>query len=116
MNPDEKGYFFESAIQAERSGQYAIPKSKKSKNYTFGWDVFNDDSLYRAYTKRTKKIEADLKNDPELLTSLTDEQKASRMAEEIEEQIAKRGHFSRRRMFVAEKDVDYINERNRKFN
>ena len=38
------------------------------------------------------------------------------MAEEIEEQIAKRGQFSRRRTFVEEKDVDYINERNRKFN
>ena len=38
------------------------------------------------------------------------------MAEDVEEQISKRGQFSRRRMFIDEKEVDYINERNRKFN
>ena len=38
------------------------------------------------------------------------------MADEVEEMIEKRGNFSRRRMFVEEKDIDYINERNRKFN
>ena len=38
------------------------------------------------------------------------------MAEEIEELIDKRGQFSRRRAFIEDKDVDYINERNRKFN
>ena len=47
---------------------------------------------------------------------MTEDERLERMAEEIEEQIAKRGQFSRRRMFVEEKDVDYINERNRKFN
>jgi len=33
-------------------------KKKKSKNAvaSYGWDVFNDDSLYRAYNKRIKKI------------------------------------------------------------
>jgi pre-mRNA-splicing factor SYF2 len=30
--------------------------------------------------------------------------------------IQKRGNFSRRRQFVEEKEIDYINERNRKFN
>lgn len=38
------------------------------------------------------------------------------MADEIEEQIDKRGQFSRRRTFVEEKNIDYINDRNRKFN
>ena len=78
--------------------------------------MFNDDSLYRAYNKRTKKLEKELKENPELYESLTEEQRIDRMADEIEQQIAKRGQFSRRRMFVEEKDVDYINERNRKFN
>ncbi len=34
----------------------------------------------------------------------------------MEKQIEKRGDFSRQRMFIDEKDVDYINDRNRVFN
>lgn len=49
-------------------------------------------------------------------SQLTEEQRLELMADDIEQQIAKRGQFSRRRMFVDEKDVDYINDRNRKFN
>lgn len=49
-------------------------------------------------------------------SQLTEEQRLELMADDIEQQIAKRGQFSRRRMFVEEKDVDYINDRNRKFN
>ena len=114
VDSDTHGYLFESAIQSKKSGLFA--KRQGANNYTFGWDVFNDDSLYRAYNKRTKKMEDELKNNPELYNELTDEQKLERMAEDIEEQIAKRGQFSRRRMFIEEKDVDYINDRNRKFN
>lgn len=29
---------------------------KSSRKETFGWDVFNQDSLYRAYEKRVTKI------------------------------------------------------------
>lgn len=47
---------------------------------------------------------------------MTEDDKIARMADEIEESIAKRGHFSRRRTFVDEKNIDYINDRNRKFN
>lgn len=78
--------------------------------------MFNDDSLYRAYTKRAAKLERELKDNPSLLQDMTPEEKKARMAEEIELQIAKRGQFSRRRQFIEDKDVDYINERNRKFN
>ena len=61
-------------------------------------------------------MESEIKENPELLEAMTEDERLERMAEEIEGQIAKRGQFSRRRMFVEEKDVDYINERNRKFN
>ena len=88
---------------------YCAPKSKK-KESTFGWDQFNDNSLYRAYTKRTAKINT------QQIESMTEDEKIARMADEIEEQIEKRGQFSRRRTFVDEKNIDYINERNRKFN
>ena len=90
VDTDTQGYLFESAIQSKRSGLFA-KRAKGTGNYTFGWDVFNDDSLYRAYNKRTKKLEDDLKNNPELLNEMTDEQKLARMADDIEEQIAKRG-------------------------
>mgnify|MGYP002634233970 FL=1 len=49
-------------------------------------------------------------------SQITEDQRLELMADDIEQQIAKRGQFSRRRMFVEEKDVDYINGRNRKFN
>lgn len=38
------------------------------------------------------------------------------MAEEINKQREKKNEYSRRRMHVEEKDVDYINERNKVFN
>ncbi len=38
------------------------------------------------------------------------------MAEDVEKQIGKRGQFSRTRLFIDEKDVDYINDRNKVFN
>ncbi len=47
---------------------------------------------------------------------MTQDELKERMADEVEEMIQKRGNFSRRRLFVDEKEIDYINERNRKFN
>ena len=47
---------------------------------------------------------------------LTPEERLQRMADDIQEQVENRSKFSRRRMFIEEKSVDYINERNRKFN
>lgn len=47
---------------------------------------------------------------------MTQDELKERMADEVEEMIQKRGNFSRRRAFVDEKEINYINERNRKFN
>lgn len=47
---------------------------------SFGWDVFNEDSLYRAFDKRTRKLEKELKENPNLLSELTEDQKIDRMA------------------------------------
>ena len=81
-NPDEKGYLFESAIQADHSGIWA--KTKRTKSEAFGWDVFNDDSLYRAHAKRTKRVEQELRDNPEMYETMTEEERLERMAEEIE--------------------------------
>ena len=32
-------------------------QKKRKKNIAFGWDVFNDDTMYKAHFKRTKKLE-----------------------------------------------------------
>ena len=39
-----------------------------------------------------------------------------KMAEDVKNQVAKREKYSRRRMHDEDADVDYINERNMKFN
>lgn len=38
------------------------------------------------------------------------------MVEDLEKQIEKRGEFQRQRLHVEEKDIDYINDRNKVFN
>ena len=39
-----------------------------------------------------------------------------RMVQDLEKTQAKRAKYSRRRAFDADEDIDYINERNAKFN
>ncbi len=47
----------------------------------------------------------------------TDRKQAiDKMAEDVQKQVAKREKFSRRRAFDDGADIDYINERNMKFN
>jgi len=96
---------FETAIQAENTRR----KKGKKKTETYGWDVFNTDSLFKAYEKRVKKLPGeDVAADKSKLVDY--------MAKEVEERIEKRNVFSRRRAFNDEKDVSSINERNRRFN
>ncbi|KAJ8765160.1 hypothetical protein K2173_010651 [Erythroxylum novogranatense] len=99
----------------------------------FGWDVFNQKTLYNAYKKRTKNVEVDLEDykkmkeaDPEFYreaSSLqygkapkTSEEKIDRMVKELKDREEKRKSFSRRRRFHEEKDIDSINDRNEHFN
>ena len=51
----DKKYMYESAIMVEKQGP-SKRKKKKDKKETYGWEVFNSDSLYKAYEKRVKKI------------------------------------------------------------
>ena len=104
-----KKYLFETAIQAEKHGSKKKKRADKNKE-TYGWDVFNTDSLYRAYEKRVKKVPKDD------VKKLTQEERVDLMAQEVEERIEKRNQFSRRRAFNEDKDVTSINERNRNFN
>ena len=104
-----KKYLFETAMQADKHGSKKKRRADKDKE-TYGWDVFNTDSLYRAYEKRVKKVPK------EGAKQLTQEEREDLMAQEVEERIEKRNQFSRRRAFNEDKDVTSINERNRNFN
>ncbi|XP_073223979.1 uncharacterized protein [Cicer arietinum] len=99
----------------------------------FGWDVFNQKTLYNAYKKRTKNIEVDVEEynrmkeaDPEFYRDASSlqygkapkisEDKIDRMVQELKDRDEKRRAFSRRRTFREEKDIDSINDRNEHFN
>ncbi|KAJ6809310.1 putative pre-mRNA-splicing factor syf2 [Iris pallida] len=99
----------------------------------FGWDVFNQKTLYNAYKKRTKNIVCDMEAynkakeaDPEFYREASSlqygkvakipEENIDRMVKELQDKDAKRKAFSRRRKFHEEKDIDSINDRNEHFN
>ncbi|XVF67952.1 hypothetical protein PTKIN_Ptkin10aG0163400 [Pterospermum kingtungense] len=99
----------------------------------FGWDVFNQKTLYNAYKKRTKNIDVDLEEynkmkeaDPEFYREASSlqygkalkisEDKIDKMVKELKDREEKRKSFSRRRKFHEEKDIDSINDRNEHFN
>ncbi|MBA0726919.1 hypothetical protein Golax_002710 [Gossypium laxum] len=99
----------------------------------FGWDVFNQKTLYNAYKKRTKNIDIDLEeynkmkeSDPEFFREASSlqygkapkvsEDKIDKMVKELKDREEKRKSFSRRRKFHDEKDIDSINDRNEHFN
>ncbi|XP_073011641.1 uncharacterized protein [Typha latifolia] len=99
----------------------------------YGWDVFNQKTLYNAYKKRTKNMEIDMEAynkakeaDPEFYrdasslqygkVSKVPEENIDRMVKELKDREANRKSFSRRRKFHEEKDIDSINDRNEHFN
>lgn len=94
-------------------------KRRDKKTITFGWDVFNEDAVHRAYEKRVEKLQRD-DLDFEKLTEedrkKLEQERLDRLVDDIAAQNNKRNKFQRRRAHVEEKDVDYINERNKNFN
>lgn len=108
-------------------------KKRAKEPAPFGWEVFNQRTLYGAYKRRAEKIEVDLEEynrmkeaDPEFYRGASSlqygtapkisEDKIERMVKELKDQEEKRKSFSRRRRFHDEKDVDSINHRNEHFN
>jgi peptidyl-prolyl isomerase G (cyclophilin G) len=94
----------------------------KEKSQIFGWDVFNDDTLYRAYDKRCKNMpfypelyKQQMEN-PDAVISVSQD-KTERMAEDLKNnEKLRKETFSRRRTFNPDEPVTYINERNRVYN
>jgi cyclophilin family peptidyl-prolyl cis-trans isomerase len=111
----EKSYLDQTALKVEHSQAH-----KKKNNETFGWDVFNEESLFRAYKKRLKNIphysevykeSQDHSEDPK-----PNEERLNNLVQDMEKQEKKRQNFSRRRAFQDDEDINYINNRNKVFN
>uniref|UniRef100_A0A7M4FF05 Pre-mRNA-splicing factor SYF2 n=2 Tax=Crocodylus porosus TaxID=8502 RepID=A0A7M4FF05_CROPO len=115
-----------SAEDAER-----WERKKKRKNPDLGFSDYAAAQL-RQYQRLTKQIKPDMeqyekqKKDTEefyptsnsLLhgTHVPSNEGVDRMVADLEKQIVKREKYSRRRSYNDDADIDYINERNAKFN
>jgi len=121
-----RSFLYESAEYAQN-----VRERKRRKTAPFGWNIFNDDSLYRAYHKRTAKLAANsgMVKDTKQLANVNaldyaqredhdevTEENIDGMVKELKEQIAKRKSFQRRRTYYEDADVSYINKRNQVFN
>jgi hypothetical protein len=124
----EEAYLFETA---EAAGKKMAAAARKEKGQAaFGWDVFNQDALYKAYKKRLAKLPSEggggeggkkeRGEEPDPLAYGTagrgDEEGLERLAEELGEREKARKNFSRRRADYEGADVTSINERNKMFN
>eukprot|EP00897_Mesotaenium_endlicherianum_P006407 jgi/Mesen1/5795/ME000293S04953 len=124
----KQAYMLDTQEQAE-----AKYKKRNKKEAAFGWDIFNQKSLYNSYKNRTKSLTTNMEEynkakeaDPEFYRDSSSlqygkqvdlpEENINRMVGELEDRQNKRRDFSRRRTFHDEKDIDSINDRNEHFN
>ncbi|XP_954914.1 peptidylprolyl isomerase (cyclophilin), putative [Theileria annulata] len=127
ISPNTSYPYIISAGMVEKLSK--IEKTKE-KNKTFGWNIFNQDALYRAHKKRLREtgFNPDLyekqKNElgeefyrPGIVNFNPNEASKDVVVRNVEKQYKKRDAFSRRRLYDDEaQDISYINERNRVFN
>nr|CAH8862882.1 unnamed protein product [Trichobilharzia regenti] len=128
IDPDRERALDVSADIADR----LEARRRKKKNTDEGFSTYADAS-HRKYLKMTKQLKPDLaayQKEKEKLgelafptadtIGLTDRkdppEAVERLAKQIIEQGAKRPAYSRRRPFDADADIDYINERNKRYN
>lgn len=127
--PAGKEYLLETAEKHEMKEG----KKKRGNPDAFGWDVFNQDSLYRAHDKRLKTVEFDekgYKDQKAFIESGNDvnaglfagfgfqasDEGKDRLVAALDKQAAARQKFQRRRETVDDEEVTYVNDRNRHFN
>ena len=118
--PENKTYILNSINHSEKEKE---KKRKKEKNISYGWDLFNKDTIYRSNKKRLKNMpfnkelyDEQMKNGINNLNEICNEERKEMLKLDLLKQIEKRKKFTRRRRFIEEANVDYINERNKKFN
>ena len=117
--PETKQYLLESISQNEKRANFINKKKKREIN---GNDLFTQEAYYRAYKKRSKVLpfDKDLYDD-EMENGISKNKiqndiKKELLGNDMKAQIEKRAKFSRRRPLLEEDEVDYINERNQKYN
>jgi len=105
---------------------------KKKKNPDQGFADFEQAS-FRQYQRLTKSLKPDMtdyEREKEKMGEVfypsvdtlgvevhkDSEEAINKLAEDVEKQIQKRAKYSRRRAYDEDDDIDYINERNMKFN
>ncbi|KAH0547295.1 pre-mRNA-splicing factor Syf2 [Cotesia glomerata] len=115
------------AIEAER-----LDRKKKKKNPDLGFADF-EQATVRQYNRLVKNMKPNMENYEKakeklgpafygdrntILHGLHEDKKEAvdKMVEDLGKQIAKREKYSRRRTHNDDADIDYINERNAKFN
>ncbi|KAJ1449786.1 cyclophilin-like domain-containing protein [Pelagophyceae sp. CCMP2097] len=116
-----QSYLFESADAAGR--RTAKLQLKDKRKAAFGWDVFNADSLHRAYERRIDQLPARAAGDDSADDGLAygsapppSAEALANMAGELDKRAKAAANFSRRRAETPGADVDYINDRNAVFN
>lgn len=107
-------------------------RKKKKKNPDTGFAGYAE-AQFRQYQRLTKQIRPDMEGyerqreecgedfhptSNSLIhgTHVPTKEGIDRMVEDVEKQIEKRSKYSRRRAYNDDADIDYINERNAKFN
>lgn len=115
------------ATEADR-----LARKKKKKNPDPGFSDYEQATM-RQYNRLVKSIKPNMESYEEakeklgpafygdrntILHGLHEDKKAAvdKMVDDLEKQIAKRDKYSRRRMHNDDADIDYINERNARFN
>jgi hypothetical protein len=109
--------------ETAESVSYRDKKKGKKKTASFGWEVFNQDSIYNAYKKRLEETRQNEDEEVRDVNSLQyfeahepSEADISRMVGELDKTQARRSKFSRRRAHYEGAEIDSINERNAVFN
>eukprot|EP00891_Asterochloris_glomerata_P007687 jgi/Astpho2/7687/Aster-02569 len=119
-------------IQTAEHAEQMYKKQDKKVAPT-GWEAFNQKALYEAYERRAGNIpysqeeyEARKAEDPEFYQAVDSlqyggsgkvpEENIEKMVAELNDRKKKQASYSRRRGFHADKDVDFINDRNAHFN
>lgn len=117
-------------ITAEEAEKW--DRMKKKKNPDLGFSNYEDAAI-RQYNRRTKKLKTDMEayrkekekmgdafypTKDTIIHGIQEDSKESidNMVEDLEKQIDKHSKFSRRRRYNDDADINYINERNMKFN
>ncbi|SPQ93550.1 Pre-mRNA-splicing factor SYF2 [Plasmodiophora brassicae] len=112
--------------QTAEKCQESYERKHNKKPAAFGWDVFNQDALFRSYERRTKSIPRQIDESKDAVDEFDplsyghgakpSPANVDAMVNELNETVERRSKFSRRRQFYEDETVSYINERNRVFN